>query len=269
MPTAYNNGCAIAFETAGDGPPVVMVYGIAGSSRRWWSGFLEPLAARYRLILVDNRGTGFSDRPEGAWSMAEMTGDVAAVVDALSLDSFHLLGCSLGTLIARHFVAQHGGSRVRSLSLLCPPNGIPATEEDLRLALFWDREAGLTDQARASWPVVHPSEWAAANDALLLADFEASLAESTPMRTIQYQFAAAMTAGDPTPALNEHRWPVLVAHGTGDRLVPPENARTLVASVPRARLEWVEGGGHNLWQHAPDTLSRIVLEFLDDAEATR
>ena len=74
-------------------------------------------------------------------------------------------------------------------------------------------------------------------------------------------------APDPNPSLNEHSWPVLIAHGSIDRLVPPGNALTLHEAVPRARLELLTGDSHNFWAHDPEQSARIVLDFLDLAES--
>lgn len=266
MATTRNGDCTIWYDSMGDGPPVVMIYGIGGNSRRWWHEFPRLLAQRYRPVMLDNRGTGHSDHPEAPWTMSVMTGDVQAVADAAGLDSFHLLGCSLGTVIARHYVAERGGGRLRSLALLCPPNGIQATQEDMQAALFWDRTKPLIDSARGSWPVIHPAAWLKEHDALLVEEFEESMKEATPARTIQFQYKAAIDAGDVNDAVNSYSWPVLIAHGSVDRLVPPENARTLHAAIPRSQLQILEGDSHNFWQHDPEGAARTVLTFLDAAE---
>ncbi len=269
MPTTRNGNCTIWYDSLGDGPPVVMVYGIGGNSRGWWDEFPRLLAQRYRLVMLDNRGTGNSDKPESPWTMSDMTGDVQAVVDAAGIDTFHLLSCSLGTVIARQYVRERGGGRLRSLSLLCPPNGISATKEDMDAALFWDRTKPLIDSARTSWPITHPEPWIAANDALLVAKFEQSMAEPTPARTFQFQLKAAQDAPEPNPSLNAYQWPVLITHGSIDRLVPPANAQTLKNAVPRARLEILDGDSHNFWAHDPERSARIILDFLDSAEAAQ
>jgi pimeloyl-ACP methyl ester carboxylesterase len=194
---------------------------------------------------------------------------VLAVIEAERVDSFHLLGCSMGTVIARHFVGQRGGERLRSLSLLCPPNGVLATEADMKAAVFWDPAKPLVESERGAWPVLHPMAWIAGNEAPLLAAFYAKLAEPTPPLTYHVQFEEAVAAGDPNAALAQSSWPMLILHGTIDRLVPPENARLLAKAVPRAQLRWLEGDGHNFWQHDPDRSAEAVLAFLDDAEASR
>jgi pimeloyl-ACP methyl ester carboxylesterase len=105
------------------------------------------------------------------------------------------------------------------------------------------------------------------NDAVLAQEFEESMREATPARTIQFQYEAATAAGDPNDAVNNYSWPVLIAHGSADRLVPPENAYTLKDAIPRARLEILEGDSHNFWQHDPAHAAAVVLQFLDSAES--
>ncbi|MEP6872362.1 MAG: alpha/beta hydrolase, partial [Anaerolineaceae bacterium] len=112
----------------------------------------------------------------------------------------------------------------------------------------------------------HPEPWIAANDSLLVERFEVGLKHPTPPRTYQFQLQATAAAGDANLALNAYRWPVLIQHGSIDRLVPPENARTLKATVPRARLEMMEGDSHNFWQHDAARSAEVVLDFLDNAE---
>ena len=267
MATITSGGCTISYEVMGEGPAVVMIYGIGGNSRGWWDEFPRLLSERYQLIMLDNRGTGRSDQPEEPWGMREMTGDVQAVVEAMGLDTFHLLGCSLGTIIARHYVRERGGGKLRSLSLLCPPNGIQATPEDMNAALWWDRTKGALDNARKSWPIIHPEAWILENEEMLIAKFEAGLSEPTPPRTFKFQMDATQAAGDPNATINDYAWPVLIAHGSVDRLVPPENARTLKDAVPRARLEMLEGDSHNFWSHDAERTAVLVSSFLAAAEA--
>jgi len=267
MHATSNGDCKIWYDVMGDGPPLVMVYGIGANSRRWWDEFPRLLAERYRLVMLDNRGVGNSDRPADAWTMDDMIADVDAVANAAGLETFHLLGCSLGSVIVRHYAAAHG-DRLRSLSLLCPPHGTPATPDDMALGVLWDPKASRVESERKSWVVVHPEPWIAENEARLLADFELAESERTPGRTYHFQMQATGSAPDPNPRINEGAYPVMIAHGTLDRLVPPENARTLHAAVPRSRLEWLEGASHSFWQHDPEASARVVLDFLATVDAT-
>jgi pimeloyl-ACP methyl ester carboxylesterase len=267
MPTTAASGCSIWYEIAGSGPPLVMVYGIGGTSRDWWNDFPARLRERFSVVLLDNRGTGRSDQPREPWSMADMVADVDAVAVAAGLASFHLLGCSLGSVVARHYAASHP-EKVRSLSLLCPPNGIGATDEDMKLGILWDPEAPRTISAEKAWVVVHPEPFIRAHRRELLADFERSETERTPGRTFRFQLLAAAGAGDPVPAINAAGYPVHIVHGTTDRLVPPDNARTLAEQIPRAKLTWLSGDSHQFWQHDADHSAGVIGPFIERAETT-
>ncbi|MFN0095471.1 MAG: alpha/beta fold hydrolase [Dehalococcoidia bacterium] len=266
MAFVENSGVRIWYEAMGEGPPLVLVYGIGANSRRWWTSFPERLAEHNRVIMLDNRGVGRSDQPSEPWSAADIVADLQAVVEANGLDTFHLLGCSLGSLMVRYYAGAHG-DRLRSLSLLCPPNGTPATPDDMKLGILWDPNVPRVENERKSWPVVHPEMWARDHEAELLADFELAEAERTPGRTFFFQMKATGDAGDPNPRLNDFDWPVMVLHGTIDRLVPPKNAETLHAAVPRSELRWLEGASHSFWQHDPEGTADSVLDFVGRAEA--
>lgn len=266
MPTAKNGDCSIWYDTAGDGPPLVMVYGIGANSRRWWTEYPRRLAQQYRIVMLDNRGVGRSDQPKEPWAIADMVGDVDCVTRALGLESFHLLGCSLGSVIVRHYAATHSG-KLRSLSVLCPPNGIAATPQDMALGILWDPILPRVESERKSWEVVHPRWFIERGEAQLLADFEVSESERTPGRTFFHQMRATGGAPDPTSAINAASWPMLILHGTEDRLVPPDNARTLKESLPRAQLRWLPGDSHSFWQHDPEGAAEATLTFLSDAQA--
>lgn len=95
MPTVRNGDVNLYYETMGGGPPVVMSYGIGGNGRQWWEDFPARLAEHCRLVILDNRGTGFSDKPETPWTMEDVVSDFNAVIQEVGRDSFHLLGCSL------------------------------------------------------------------------------------------------------------------------------------------------------------------------------
>lgn len=118
MAYATNDGVEIFYEEDGpaDGDPVVFVEGLAYGTWMWnWQR--DPLSESYRTVVLDNRGTGNSDTPEGPYTVAEMAGDVGAVLDDAGLDDVHLVGASLGGMIAQEFALTD--DRVRSLSLLC------------------------------------------------------------------------------------------------------------------------------------------------------
>ncbi|HLK39240.1 MAG TPA: alpha/beta hydrolase, partial [Polyangiaceae bacterium] len=110
------DGTRLVWESAGEGPVVLLVHGI-GSSRRKWEPQVAPLVALgYRVLRFDLRGFGDSTTPAAPHEMRHFSGDLAALVEALDLGRFHLVGHSLGGMIAQQFALDHPG-RVRTLAL--------------------------------------------------------------------------------------------------------------------------------------------------------
>ncbi|OAI39537.1 hypothetical protein AYO38_01475 [bacterium SCGC AG-212-C10] len=266
MPFVTSGDCEIWYETRGNGVPIVVIYGLGDASARWWDAFPDALAERYQVVMLDNRGTGKSGKPKEPWTVDDVIADIDAVAADCGLDRFHLLGCSAGSVFVRQYAAARP-ERIRSLSLLCAPNGIPATPEDMQAAIFWDPAKPLLESARGSWPIVHPAGWIPGHEAELVADFEAKQAEPTPGRTYRIQLQIIADAPATNAPLNAFTWPVLIVHGSVDRLVPPANADAVKAAIPRARLAILDGMSHNLWQHGADQLVAVVLDFLPGGDA--
>ncbi len=117
MPFAVNYGVKIRYEVLGDGPPLVMLHGYSGNLQRWISlGYVEKLAERFRLILIDARGHGLSDKPHlpDAYSWDKRTSDVIAVLDAIDVSVAHIFGYSLGGIYAFN-LAKSNPERVLSI----------------------------------------------------------------------------------------------------------------------------------------------------------
>src|SRR5215212_1929811 len=108
-------------EAGAAGDPVVLIMGLAASSRMWFR-LLPWIARRHRAIVFDNRGTGGSSAVRGRLSMRGFAHDVRAVMDDAGVDSAHVIGASMGGMIAQHFALEHRDS-VRSLTLACTTPG--------------------------------------------------------------------------------------------------------------------------------------------------
>ncbi len=117
MPFVENQGAKLYWDEQGSGEPVLLIMGLSYPSYMWHRS-RPVLANRYRTIAFDNRGVGQSDVPPGAYSIPLMASDAAAVLDAAGVESAHVLGFSMGGMIAQEFALQYP-SRVRSLILGC------------------------------------------------------------------------------------------------------------------------------------------------------
>src|SRR5256885_4794576 len=149
MPAISAGEIELDHERSGEGPPLLMIMGMSGTALHWGEPFLEALRPHFEVIVYDHRGVGASSRLEGALTIAQLAGDAAGLLDALGIESAHVLGISMGGMIAQELALAHG-ELVRTLTLGCTfcggADSVPTTPAVLgRLA------AGMQsgDRARA------------------------------------------------------------------------------------------------------------------------
>ncbi|CAN5737305.1 3-oxoadipate enol-lactonase [soil metagenome] len=250
----------IAWERRGEGFPLVLVQGL-GYARWGWEPVADALAERYEIVLLDNRGIGESDAPPGAYTAAEMAGDVLGVLDESGVDRAHVVGTSLGGMVAQE-LALTAPERVEKLVLVCATPGgryaAPMPGKTVRLiarAPTLAREVAMrkfVENALAPDPANGIVERILAH----------RLATDQPLSAWLSQAAAGMTF-DAWDRLPELRIPTLVVQGTADVVVDPKNADFLVERIPDARLELFPGCGHLLFWEEPDRFVRVLGEFLE------
>ena len=263
---ARSSGLRIAYEVRGTvhrrRPWLVMIHGMA-FGRSGWGPVLARLGRRFRLALVDNRGTGGSDRSAGSFTVADMAGDIIAVLDAAGIRRAHVLGASLGGMVAQE-LAITCPDRVDGLVLACTtpgwPSAYPMPAVSLRLiAATADMpvEAALrrhTENALSERTVRHRPE---------LVDRLVELQSSRPVDkdVISAQAAAgARYAGRGRQARIRAR--TLVLHGGADTVVDPRNAGFLADRIPGARLVIFPDLGHLLFWENPDGFAAEAASFL-------
>jgi pimeloyl-ACP methyl ester carboxylesterase len=233
-----------------------------GLSSRFWLSLPEHLAGRFRLVLVDNRGTGRSDRPAGPWSIRAMAGDALAVADALGLERFGLAGISMGGMIAQELALAVAPGRLSGLALLATTCGLPAGKiPPLRSLLTLLRAARRRPENLRAIRRLLVSAQALEADPDLFREFERLMASSpTPPSVFLRQLLAASlhSAGR---RLRRLRCPTLVVAGEEDRLIPPKNSRILARLIPDARLVLLPGAGHAFPLERRSELIRLLTDF--------
>lgn len=249
----------IAWERRGDGFPLVLVHGL-GYARWGWEPVADRLAEGFEVVLLDNRGIGESDAPPGPYSVAEMAGDVLQVLDEAGIARAHLLGTSLGGMIAQE-IALTAPERVERLVLVCTTPGgagaAPMPEVTLRLIA----EAPALDPLVALRRFVENALAPGAPDELVERILAHRIRTAQPFEAWLAQ-ATAGQAFDAWDSLPKLEVPALVLHGTADVVVDPGNADLLAARIPGAHLERFEGCGHLLFWEQPARFVEIVGEFL-------
>jgi pimeloyl-ACP methyl ester carboxylesterase len=263
---ADSDGVWIAWRSHGTGEPVLMIMGFMGSSKAWFR-LLPHVAAGHRAIVFDNRGTGDSDRPGGLWGMSDLVRDAVAVLDAAGEESAHVIGASMGGMIAQQLALDHP-DRVRSLTLAATQaargSGPPPWRMMASLALRGVLGPGRTFALVA--PLLYSDRTRRERHERLEEDIRIRGADATPIATAPAQMAAIL-GHDTRERLPELRMPVLVVHGEEDRLVPTELGRELAERIPGAELVLVPECGHVITTDAEELVAPAILDFLERCES--
>jgi len=259
MSTAVLEGVRLAYDIEGTGEPVLMIQGL-GYGRRGWGPATGMLAQRFQVVTPDNRGFGESDAPPGPYTTAQLAGDALAVLDAAEIDSAHVIGISLGGMIAQELVLAEP-ARVRKL-VLCSttgggPTAVPMPEQTV---VLMGRAAHLEPQEALQQFVVNALS--PGPPAELVKEIVAYRAANPPDPAGWFAQAAAGGAHDAMARLSEIRVPTLVVHGTADNVVDVGNAPLLADAIEGARLELFDGVGHLLPWERPQEFTALVEGFL-------
>jgi len=272
VPTATIGELDIYYEVAGGGEPLLLIMGLGADANAWLMQ-TPVLSARYRTVAFDNRGVGRSSRPPGPYSTAQMADEAAGLLDHLGIDRAHVLGVSMGGMIAQEVALRHP-RRVGTLTLACTYPEPGAEERDMRvrtLAVFGvnggDGLAALSGLdpfviLQHMLPAIFSERFIRDELASLLPALTASLAFGFDIEALLSQVAACM-AHHTTDRLHRIATPTLVLAGTADRLVSPRHSETLAAHIPGARLVRIQDGTHGLNLEMADAFNAEVLRFLD------
>lgn len=259
MPLADTGTVKLSYERAGSGPPLLLVMGMSGTFAHWGEPFLARLREGFDVIVYDHRGVGESDRLEGELTIAGLAADAVGLLDALGVESAHVLGISMGGMVAQELALAHP-ARVRTLALGCtycggPGSSLAGPDVMARLAAAMssgDRALAL----RTAWEV-NVSPALAADDTAFEAFRAIGRAVAVPVIMAQVQ---ACLAHDTSSRLAQLRMPTLIVHGTADQMIPVQNATVIHNHMPAARLEILEGAGHLFFWELPQHSAELVRE---------
>jgi pimeloyl-ACP methyl ester carboxylesterase len=263
METVSRDGVRLAYERDGpaDAETVVLVEGL-GYGRWMWNWQREALADGYDLVLPDNRGTGDSDAPEGPYSIAEMAADLDAVLEDAGVKSAHVVGASMGGMIAQRYALDF--EKAESLTLLCTSMGgddaVPTPPETQERIFSVPEDAD--ERAAIRYKMAPATTDRLAEDGDLLEQIIDWRLESDAPEHAREAQGAAVAAFDASDRLDEIEVPVLLAHGTEDRVLPAENSEVLHERLPDSRLEFVDGGPHLFFVEDAEAVNDHLLSFL-------
>jgi pimeloyl-ACP methyl ester carboxylesterase len=257
---------ALAYRVTGTGDPVLCIQGV-GVAGCGWDPQVDALATRYRVLVFDNRGVGATPRGAAPLSIERMAGDALAVLDADGIDRVHLVGHSMGGLIALA-TALAAPARVRSLALLCTfADGAGPTRPTPRMIRLGiaTRVGTRRMRRRAMQRMLFPDAWLAGVDRDALAErlntlFGRDLGEAPPIVSEQLKVMGRCDTTSRLPALSGI--PTLVVSGRHDPIAPPAFGRAVAAGIPGARYVEFEDASHALTIQQADRVNALLLQHL-------
>ena len=285
---ARANGIDLCYEIFGDADaePMVLIMGLGGQMILWDDEFCRQLAARgFRVIRFDNRDIGKSSRMTGGkrltpiellklrflkipvaapYNLRDMAEDTIGLMDVLGIKSAHLVGMSMGGMIAQE-IAISFPQRVRSLTSIMSSTGNPKMPQPTREATAvlmapppTTKEEYFVRYAQ-TWKVLRAGYFPE-DEALDQARAERNFERGLNPAGVGRQLRAILASGSRKNRLGSVKAPTLVIHGTIDPLVPPANGNDTAASIPDAKLLMIEGMGHALpirmWSQIIDAIDK-------------
>ena len=288
MPRVTANGLELEYETFGDptDPPLVLIMGLSAQMTNWPEGFCNLLAEQgYHVIRFDNRDVGlstyFDDLPRvdlpavlggdfatAPYRLSDFANDTVGLLDALGIAKAHIVGASMGGMIAQ-LIAAHHPERTLSLTSIMSSTGNPALPpaKPEAMAVLLNRpplddfEAFVAHGVRNSRVIGSPGYPAAEAElrAQIVADFKRCYCPDGFSR----QAAAVIANGDRRAVLKRIAAPTVVVHGADDPLVPLDAGKDTAANIAGAELRILPGMGHDL----PPALFSAVVEAIEAAAA--
>ncbi len=248
----------LAWQSSGSGAPVLLIHGL-GYGRWGWAPLESRLAQRFTVISFDNRGIGASSAPPGPYTAAEMAADAIAVLDAANIERAHVVGTSLGGMVAQELVIGWP-TRVDRLVLMSTTpgatHGFPFPVETVQLLA----EAASMEPAEALRRFVINALADGASSSLV--DEIVALRMANPPDPVGWAAQAAAAATfDADDRLASISRPTLAMTGTEDRVVDPANTRRLAQLIHGAQSASVPGGHLMFWEH-PDAVTDRIVAFL-------
>jgi 3-oxoadipate enol-lactonase len=258
MPVIDAGNVQLSYERSGSGPPLLLIMGLSGTLLHWGEPFMEGLRGDFDVISYDHRGVGASSRVEAPFSIADLAQDAAGLLGALGVESAHVMGISMGGMIAQELVLGYP-ALLRTLTLGCtycggPGSNLPAQPELGAAIMSGDRERAI----RAMWEANVSARFAQDDEAY--ARFQAIGAERAVAVAVTMEQLSAITRHDTSARLGQLEMPTLVVHGTEDSIIPVENGRIVAGLIPEARLEIWPDTGHLFFWEQPQRSAELVRE---------
>ena len=257
------NGIEMYYEIHGQGEPLIMIMGLRRNTE-WWYLQIPHLTKHFKVIAFDNRGAGRSDKPDMAYTIRLFADDTAELMEALAVESAHILGVSMGGYIAQELVINYPG-KVRSLLLGCTScGGERAVRMSQERTEKFMANKGLSPEEilRKDMDIYFSDRYIRENPEAIKHFVEISMRYYQPPEAFFRQYDACLKH-DTAERLKTISVPTLILTGDDDPLVPPENSRILKELMPKADLFFFDRCRHCFFIEEPDLFNDTALSFFD------
>jgi pimeloyl-ACP methyl ester carboxylesterase len=265
MPTIeLATGPTLNYVRRGEGEPMLLIQGMSGNHLAWGEPFLSDLERDFDVVAYDHRGVGRSSAVTDPFTITDLADDAAALIAALGWESAHVVGISMGGMVAQELALRHP-DRIRTLTLGCTYSGgegSALTSSQVSTKLAEAMMAGDPDRAIATAYEVNVSPGYGADKSAYGTFYEMATALPTPVPVIMLQMQA-IAAHDTLDRLQEISAPTLVIHGTVDEMLPYSNAVLIASKIPDAQLETLEGVGHMFWWEQPERSAAAIRSLVE------
>ena len=267
MPRTRVNGVELEYEIHGTQKsptqePLVLIHG-AQSDRSIFAGLLPDFTGNFQVLTFDQRGSGQSDKPDMAYTMALLADDTAALMDAVGFSSTHVYGVSMGGMIAQELVLRHA-SQVRSLVLGCTTPGGPnaISLKGATIEQSHSTEAlSAEERGRALAETAFTKGYVEQHPELIPALIAAREKQPLDSTGFAHRMQAAYTHNT-FDRLSQITCPTLVITGKDDALIAWQNSELLAEHIPGAELVVLEPAGHVFWVEQPEQSRDAIGTFL-------
>jgi len=268
MEQAQVNGIRLAYQQRGAGAPLVMIHGAQGD-QSMFNDLAPAFAAHYRVLTFDQRGSGLSEKPDTDYSIALLADDTAALMEHLGFSPAHVVGVSMGGMIAQELALRHP-QKVLSLVLGCTTPGGPHA---IRIGgsafanAYSTQPMSAEERGRALAEAAFTKGYIERHPEIIPAMIEARRQRPLDPAALGHRVKAALKH-DTSERLAQISCPTLAITGKDDALISWQNSRILAERIPGAQLVILEPAGHCFWLEQPAQAGEAILRFLQ-AQAKR
>jgi 3-oxoadipate enol-lactonase len=266
MATITVNNIQLYYEVQGDGPPLLLLAGL-GYDHWFWHKMVPGLAGQFRVILMDNRGIGRSDRPDGPYTAQMLAADAAALLNELGVVKTAVLGHSMGGFIAQSLALDYPhlvSHLILAATNFGGPRHVPVTAE--ALAILMDTSGDPAERVRRGVAISCAPGFEQRQPGLL-AELVA-YRQQNPLEAGPYQaqLAIGLALMSETAAfesrLPQVTAPTLILFGEHDKVVPPANADLLARQIPHSQIVLLPDAGHFFPLETPEAAVTAVTDFI-------